>query len=124
MPAQAARRPKVITEAGEEVVHFDLDAVENEANETPFTFRVGGEIFSAISPDEADWQAAADIDSPGGLRGFMRELLGEKDYERFCELDVSNKQLGELIKACQKHYGISTGESQASPRSSRNKRKR
>lgn len=124
MTQSAAARPKVITQDGEPAVHFDLDAVENEATATEFTFRAGGQVFTAISPDEADWQATADTDTPGGLRAFMRELLGEEDYERFCEIRVSNKKLGELISAAQKHYGVSTGESQASPRSSKNKRRR
>lgn len=116
--------PRMITQDGEEVVHLDLDAIESEANETPFTFRAGGDVFTAISPDDADWQATADTDSPGGLRAFVRELLGEDDYERFIEKTITNKQLGELVKACQKHYGVSVGESKASPRSSQRKRRR
>jgi hypothetical protein len=116
--------PKMITQDGEPVVHLDLDSIESEAGGVPFTFTVKGEVFSAISPDDADWQATADTDSPGGLRAFVRELLGDEDYERFCEKTVTNKQLGELVKACQKHYGISVGESKASPRSSNRKRRR
>lgn len=124
MAASSAARPKVITQDGEPAVHFDLDAVANEATATEFTFRAGGQIFTAISPDEADWQATTDTDTPGGLRAFMRELLGDEDYERFCEVRVTNKQLGDLIGAAQKHYGIKTGESQASPRSSNGTRRR
>lgn len=125
MGAEPARRPKVVTQTGEEVVHLDLDEVfENEATETPFTFRAGGRIFTAISPDDADWQATADTDTPGGLRAFMRELLGEEDYDRFCAVRVTNKQLGRLVEGAQKHYGITAGESRASARSSRNTRGR
>lgn len=115
--------PRVITQDGEPVVHFDLDAAESEATKEPFTFRVGGEVFTATSPEDADWQATADTESPGGLRAFIAELLGE-DYERFTDVRVSNKQLGELVKACQEHYGVSVGESKASPRSSQKKRRR
>ncbi|MFF5261368.1 hypothetical protein ACFY4C_20690 [Actinomadura viridis] len=116
--------PRIITEDGEPVVHLDLDAMEDEATEATFTFRVGGEVFTAISPDEADWQATADTDSPGGLRRFIQELLGSEDYERFCEQTVSNRQLNAIVEGAQKHYGIRTGESQASPRSSKKRRRR
>lgn len=123
MAASSAARPKVITQDGEPVVHFDLDAVEDEATDEPFRFTAGGEQFSCISPQDADWQAAADVDEPGGLRAFIAELLGD-DYDRFTELNVSGRRLSALLEAAQKHYGIKTGESKASPRSSRNRRKR
>lgn len=114
---------KIITEAGEPVVHFDLDALEHEATAEPFTFRLGGDVFTAISPTDADWQATADTETPGGLKAFMGELLGD-DYDRFAEHRLSNEGLGKLIEACQKHYGVKTGESKASPRSSNGRRKR
>lgn len=123
MAAQPAR-PKIITEDGEPAVHLDLDAIENEATEAEFTFRAGGEIFKARSPRDADWQVLADVDQPGGLRALVRELLGDEDYERFCGVDVSNDQLNRMIEAAQKHYGTSAGESQASPRSSKSRRRR
>lgn len=122
MAAEAAR-PKVITQDGEPVVHFDLDAVEDEATGEPFRFTAGGEQFTCISPQDADWQASADVDEPGGLRAFIAELLGD-DYARFTKVNVTNRQLNALIEAAQKHYGIKTGESKASPRSSKTRRKR
>jgi hypothetical protein len=115
---------RIITEDGEPVVHLDLDATENEAVEATFTFRIQGEVFTAISPDDADWQATADTDSPGGLRAFIRELLGDEDYERFCELSVRNKQLNAIVKGAQQHYGVSVGESKASRSSSKKRRRR
>lgn len=123
MAASSAARPKVITQDGEPVVHFDLDAVENEAVEEPFRFAAGGEQFTCISPEDADWQTSADVETGEGLRAFVAELLGD-DYDRFAKLRVTNRQLNRLIEAAQKHYGIQTGESKASPRSSRNKRRR
>lgn len=116
--------PRIITEDGEPVVHLDLDAMEDEATGATFTFRIGGEVFTCISPDDADWQATADTDSPGGLRAFIRELLGEEDYERFCDLQVTNRKLNAIVQGAQKHYGVSTGESKASPRSSKKQRRR
>src|SRR5690606_5290134 len=116
--------PRIITEDGEPGVHLDLDATENEALEATFTFRIQGEVCTAISPDDADWQATADTDSPGGLRAFIRELLGAEDYERFCELPVTNRQLNKIVESAQKHYGVSVGESRASQRSSKKRRRK
>lgn len=116
--------PRIITEDGEPVVHLDLDALEEEANAATFTFRVGGEVFSAISPEDADWQMTADTDSPGGLRNFIRELLGDEDYERFCDVSVSNKKLNQIVEGAQRHYGTTVGESKASRPSSKKRRRR
>lgn len=110
---------KVITQAGDPVVHFDLDSVEDEVNEVPFTFTLGGEVFSMASPEESDWQVQDDLAASGaGLKPLMRELLGEEGYERFAKHKVSGRRLGKLIAACQKHYGITPPESRASARSS------
>jgi hypothetical protein len=122
MSAQAAR-PKVITQDGEPIVHFDLDAVEDEATAEPFRFTAGGKQFTCISPQDADWQTSADVETGPGLKAFVEELLGD-DYNEFAKLRVTNRQLNQLIEAAQKHYGITMGESKASPRSSRNRRKR
>lgn len=121
-----AARPKMITQDGDPVVHFDADeaeAQEHEANQTPFVFRLAGEVFTMDSPEDADWKATADVDSPGGMRSFMEELLGD-DYERFAKQPCSNKRLNAIITACNKHYGMSSGESKASANSSRRTRRR
>jgi hypothetical protein len=114
----------MITSDGEPVAHFDLDALESEAREEIFTFRLGGEVFQMLPPEEADWQVATDLSDGTGLRAFMRELLGEKDYERFAQHKLSTAKLTRLIDECSNFYGVTPGESQASKRSSRNTRRR
>jgi hypothetical protein len=110
--------PKMITQNGEPVVHFDLDAVDDEANEVPFTFALGGEVFTMAGPEDADWQVQDDLAASGaGLKTLMRDLLGEDDYERFVKHKVSGRKLGRLLEACRKHYGITPPESRASARS-------
>ena len=117
--------PKMITQDGESVVHFDLDAQEDEANEVPFTFTLGGEVFTMLGPEDADWKIQDDLaESGAGLKNLMRDLLGEEDYERFIKHKVTGRKLGKLIDACQKHYGITPPESKASARSTRTTRRR
>lgn len=116
-------RPNMITQDGEPVAHFDLDAVDAEAREEPFRFRLGGEVFTMLPPEEVDWQVADDISGGEGLKAFVAELLGE-DYERFAAHKVSSRKLGLLIDACTTHYGVTPGESRASGRSSGSTRRR
>ncbi len=116
-------QPKLITQDGEPVVHFDLDAVENEARETTFTFRLGGEMFTMLPPEDVDWQIAENISGGEGLRAFVAELMGE-DYERFAQHKLPSRKLGLLIEECIRFYGVSPGESKASKRSSRSTRRR
>lgn len=117
--------PKMITQDGEPVVHFDLDAVDDEANQVPFTFTIGGEVFTMLGPEDADWKIQDDLaESGAGLKNLMRELLGDDDYERFITHKVPGRKLGKLIEACQAHYGITPPESKASARSSRTTRRR
>lgn len=116
--------PKMITQDGEPVVHFDLDALEDEANEVRFTFTLGGEVFTMLGPEDADWLVQDNLAAGGGLRDLMRELLGDEDYERFVKHKVSGRKLGALIEACRKHYGVDAPESPASARSTRSTRRR
>ncbi|MDH2424734.1 hypothetical protein [Sphaerisporangium sp. TRM90804] len=119
----AQTQPKLITQDGEPVVHFDADAVEEEALESVFTFRHGGEMFQMLPPEQADWKIAADLSEGEGMKAFMAELLGD-DYERFAEKPMSSKKLGMTIDACSAFYGVKPGESKASKRSSRSTRRR
>ncbi len=118
-----ATAPKMITQDGEPVVHFDLDAVENEARGEVFTFTLGGEVFQMLPPEEVDWKVADDISQGEGLKAFVRELLGD-DYERFAKHKLPSRKLGMLIDECTRFYGITPGESKASTRSSRSTRRR
>lgn len=120
----AAPRPKVITQDGEPAVHFDLDALEHEARREPFRFTLGGEIFELCqSPEDVDWQIHERLADGGGLQDYLAELLGD-DYDRFASHKLSAKLLNELIKSANAHFGVETGESSASPRSSNGTRRR
>lgn len=129
----AARRVKVVTEAGAEVaqpVHVDLDAriaaLANEAVEEPFSFQLGGERFTMAAPEEVDWRLAVGLDDEdtARMKDFIRELLGDEQFKRFMQHRLPSKLLGELIRDCQTHYGTTPGESPASKRSSKGTRRR
>ncbi|GGK61208.1 hypothetical protein Sme01_02840 [Sphaerisporangium melleum] len=113
----------MITQSGEPVVHFDLDAVESEARDEHFTFTLGGEVFTMQPPEDADWRVVDDISNGAGLTAFVQELLGN-DYEKFAKHKLTSRKLGLLIDECTRFYGITPGESQASKRSSKSTRRR
>lgn len=121
-----ARPVKIVTEQGDEVpqpVDLDLDALDAEANAKPFTFRLGGEVFTMYGPDEVDWQvqAALDTDDADSLKAFIKELLGgdEEIFARFCSHKLSARKLSRLTKACYAHYVVTPPESPASQGSSK-----
>lgn len=118
-----AARPRMITQEGAPVVHFDLDAIENEAHDQTFTFTLGGEVFQMLPPEEVDWKVADDISQGEGLQAFVAELLGD-DYDRFAKHKLPSRKLGMLIDECTRFYGITPGESRASKRSSKSTRRR
>ena len=115
--------PTLITQAGEPVTHFDLDAVEAEAERTPFTFTLKGEMFTMLAPEDVDWRALADTEAPDWLYNYVGALLGD-DFERFQQHAVPQWKLNKLLEACQEHYGVTPGGSKASARSSRSTRRR
>jgi hypothetical protein len=116
-------RPKKSTSYGETVTHFDLDALEAEAQDEPFTFTLAGEVFTMLSPEEVDWRVADNLSNGDGIQHFVSDLLGD-DFKRFAKHKVSSRQLAALIEACTTHYGITPGESRASGGSSRSTRRR
>ena len=118
-------RPKIITEDGDPVVHFDLDALEAEATGEPFTFRLGGEMFQLAPPETADWQVVdAMAENNAGLRAYVADLMSPEEYQRFSSHKLSSKNLTALLAAANQHYGTSAGKSRPSARSSRSTRRR
>jgi hypothetical protein len=96
---------------------FDLDAIQSEAAGKPFKFRVKGETFTALRPEDVDWlKNSAILDEQrtrSDYRPFFRVILGG-EYERFARLHVSVRQADALINAYHRHNGTSVPESSAS----------
>lgn len=128
MAARTARAtaPKVITQDGERVASMDLDALENEAAEEPFTFTLNGEVYETLNPEDVDWRRNSELTEArdNDYRPLMRVLLDEEQYARFAEQRVPMWKLGKLIDGYWGHHGLGQGESSASSRSAKNTRKR
>jgi hypothetical protein len=94
---------------------YDFDAVIAEATGEPFEFILGGETFRMASPEAVDWKVAVDAETSGaeGTKVFLAELLGD-DFGRFSKHRVPANKLADLLAECQKHYGVTQGESSAS----------
>lgn len=92
---------------------FDLDAVKNEAEGTPFEFKFGGQKFSL--PASIDILGAASLMS-GDLVTGLKRLLGDEQWDRLVGLPqvFDTNRLVSLMDAYRDHLGISLGESLAS----------
>lgn len=128
MAARTARAtaPKVITQDGERVASMDLDAMENEAGEEPFTFTLKGEVYDTLNPEDVDWQRNSELTEArdNDYRPLMRVILDEDQYARFAAHRVPMWKLAKLIDGYWEHHGLGQGESSASSRSSKSTRKR
>lgn len=128
MAARTARAtaPKVITQDGERVASMDLDALEHEATEEPFTFTLGGQVYELHNPEDVDWQDNSELAeaNENDLRPLVRMLLGEEQYAGFAENRVPLWKLGKLIDGYYEHHGLGPGESKASSRSAKNTKRR
>lgn len=97
---------------------FDLDAVGNEADESPFTFRFGGQLFELpASPDMVAFAALAE----GKLYSGLQAMLGPDQWEKMVgtKATFNLDKLTALMEQYTAHIGLSLGKSQASTSSSK-----
>lgn len=97
---------------------FNLDALENDANQEPFRFMHGGEEYTLpASPDMRAGIAFQKEDAEGGLR----LLLGNEQWARIEASDAvfDTNKFVKLMAAYEAHIGVAVGESQASSPSSK-----
>lgn len=81
-----------------------------EALGMAWTFEVDGESFSL--PTEIPRRSAralAQLDD-NDLDGLLSLLMGQQQYERFCEHDVSVQDIGAILDAYGKETGLGVGE--------------
>lgn len=105
---------------------FDLDALVNEALGTPFQFTAGGTTFTLADPLALAWEDVEQVQADATAGRFtpaLSTLLGD-DFPAFRDLRLPSWKLVELFGAWSKHFGVSLGESGASPRRSVNTRRR
>lgn len=108
---------------------FDLDVWLREAadEEIPYNFTVGGQLYSLPSPEEFDWQhhsrQSGEVNQ-ADLRPFLQLLLGDEQYEQFCENRLPMKAINKILEGWQQHHGMDIPESRASRRASERTAKR
>lgn len=90
-------------------IAFNLDTYEGErVNAEPFIFSIGEDSFEMTDAADLDWQQLLEIEDP---TGFFRYCMREEDKPRFLEKKVSGRQMGGLIEAYMKHFGIGPNRS-------------
>ncbi|MEU0940488.1 hypothetical protein [Embleya sp. NPDC005971] len=107
----------------DEILDIDvwLHEVAEEEEGKPFTFVMGGTLYTTLSPEDFDWQdqsRAASDPNGGDMRPFVRMLLSEEQYELFCQKRLPGRALAKIVEDWQSHHGITVPESRASRRAS------
>lgn len=97
---------------------FNLDALQNDANQEPFRFTHGGEEYTLpANPDLLAGVAFQRGDAEGGLR----RLLGGDQWARITASDavLDTGKFVKLMAAYEAHIGATAGELAASSNSSK-----
>lgn len=90
--------------SNDDVVDFDLDAEEAGGNQPRFKTRIGGRSVEMISMEDMNWEDLAIAgDNPVYL---MQYALSEDDLKHVREQNLNARQLGKLMDAYMKFYGI------------------
>jgi hypothetical protein len=95
---------------------FNLDAVQADAQATPFVFQFSGRRWSVEHLGQLNaWQLleAADQGEVAAMRSIFSLGLGE-DWPAFRALPLQQFKLNALFAAYRKHCGDTPGESPAS----------
>jgi hypothetical protein len=96
-------------------VSLNLDSLERETDEVkePYSFVLDGRTWTALNPNDADWQDLADLDIRD-LRAVLRLFLGD-DYADFEKVRLPGWKVNKLSEAIVQHYGLANlGEAPAS----------
>lgn len=113
-----AGQPKAVVDHGD---IFDLDALIAEAHAEQFRFTLAGQVFTMASPEDMSWQVqmqASTATEAEGIALILSEGLGEQ-WDAFKEIKTPLRALRAIFEEAYAFYGISLGESAASPRSSK-----
>ncbi|MEU8136578.1 hypothetical protein [Streptodolium elevatio] len=96
----------------------DEDSEDGDPTPAPYTFIVGGRMYTMNPADDFDWQETARLISSNDTQLFVQLLLGDEEYEEFCKNKLPNKAIKKITDEWQAHYGLTVPESRASRRSS------
>jgi len=89
-------------------VAFDLDAARAARREVAgekFTFRFGGEIYSALPAKE--WPIATiGLLSDGNITGAVEAILGGKQFESFMKHSPTSGDVEDLMNSLSAYSGV------------------
>ncbi|MEU0992009.1 hypothetical protein [Streptomyces sp. NPDC005953] len=110
----AARRPD------DKPFDFNLDAVKNEIDLTPFVFQHSGRRWTMQHLQGINVMPllkAAQGGDAAAMVGAFRLALGDAQWPDFEKAGLPQWKLQPLFEAYQEHCGMGPGESEASPSS-------
>lgn len=79
MPRAAVKAVEAVDVHADQGDVFDLDALAREANQVPFEFRFGGEVYTC--PGELDIRVVSALGA-GDLEGALQRMLGDDQWQR------------------------------------------
>ncbi|MER7331662.1 MULTISPECIES: hypothetical protein [unclassified Micromonospora] len=110
--SRAAEKPS--TNPATEDVSLDLDSLEREDPQDPFTFRLKGHTYTIADPKELDWQKQ--LRAFGDPVYFLRHAMSAEDVEKFFNTELPGWKMEAVMKAYWKHFGLpDLGELAGSP---------
>lgn len=95
---------------------FDLDALDVDTADQPFTFRWNGQVFTMATFKQMEWRRQIEFDNVP-LVDAMRELVGNEQFEALNEKPMSRGRFNQLLDAWYEYQGIDRGEGRASSNS-------
>lgn len=103
------------------VTGLNLDRLEVEGSaeeKEPYTFVLGGRMFTLANRDDLDWRPMAGIGPNDAVR-LIRNLLGPEEFGEFAKHRLTIRSMNELVNDYAKYYGLvdKQGEDGALPTS-------
>lgn len=101
----------------ENINGLDLDALEKEgAVVEAYTFRLNGREWTALDPEDIDWQLGVDLDVDNP-REIMAAYLGAEQWAEFAKVTLEGWKIRRLVADIDKHYsgGVAPGEKDGLP---------
>lgn len=87
---------------------FDLDKLEKDRKAPkPLPVRVNGEEFIFHDVDDVDWRKLREIHDSQDIDLQLRAMLGDEQYDRFCEHDIPGWKVEALMTHLDEHFGWS-----------------
>jgi len=111
---------KTLKPADDKPFDFNLDAVEDEIDLTPWRVHFGGRRWVFAHPQAIDvWEVVAEDEANGegqitAMISTFKVALGEEQFAEFRKIPLPLRKLKQLFEAYQEYGGMEPGESEGS----------